>query len=49
MSTIDYSGEVSEVQWEQYLSWCRANSVPATVGGFQIWQSDSDLDEPEWQ
>lgn len=34
--------DFQEVQWNEYLMWCRANEATPTLSDFLVWQSDYD-------
>ena len=40
--------DIDEKLWEEYLSWCRANSTWPDTKGFYVWQEDQDLDTEDW-
>ena len=39
--------EAQEAFFLDYKEWCAENNIPATLDGFSIWLSDSDLESPE--
>ena len=48
VSELTPEPEVDERLWEQYLSDCRVNKLHPSISDYQVWLSDQDLDDKEY-